>query len=99
MEIRPLIELTVGGTLGALTNIALGPKTIVLPRRKGRCLHLGFIAQLIICIGVAHVVDHNLQTAYLSSLCGVSVMRAIKRRIERTFEGLTGEMVEEPEDE
>ena len=98
MELATPVLLTIGGIMGALTNAALGPKAILLPRRVGGCIHLGFLAQLIVSIGVAHAVGHDLQSAFLAALCGVSLMRTVKRRLESAFQGLAVEFEEESDD-
>jgi hypothetical protein len=98
VELPTPVLLTIGGIMGALTNVALGPKAILLPRRVGGCIHLGFLAQLIVSIGVANAVGHDLQSAFLSALCGMSLMRSVKRRLETAFQGLAGEF-EEASDE
>ena len=84
----------VGGVLGALTNAALGSRTILLPRVDGDRIRLGFVGQLIICIGVACAVDHDFQTAFFSSLCGTSLLRYMKHRIESHFKELESELGE-----
>ncbi len=93
METFPsYVVLTLGGVLGALTNVALGSRVLVLPRLDGNRLHLGFLAQLVVCIGVAHAVDHDFQTAFFSSLCGTALLRQVKRRIESHFEEAVEEL-------
>lgn len=84
-EIPSWLALTGGGALGALTNAALGARVIALPHLKGHQLHMGFAAQLVICIGVAHAVDHDFQTAFFASLCGTALLRQVKRRLESSF--------------
>ena len=91
-ELPPVVAITIGGMLGALTNAVLGSKVIVLPQVRGHRVHLGFLAQLIVCVGVAHAVDHDFQTAYFSSLCGMALLRSVKRRVDRVFvEGRMGD--------
>jgi len=88
------IALIAGGVLGALTNVALGSRVLVLPRVDGHRIHLGFLGQLIICVGVACAVDHDFQTAFFSSLCGTSLLRYVKHRIESHFGDLEKELGE-----
>lgn len=91
------VVFVVGGTLGALTNAALGSRTVLLPRVEGDRVHLGFLGQLVVCVGVACVVDHDFQTAFFSSLCGTSLLRCIKNHIERRFRELEEELGEHDE--
>lgn len=84
-EIPSWVALTGGGVLGALTNAALGTRVIVMPHFRGHRLHMGFVAQLVICVGVAHAVDHDFQTAFFASLCGTALLRQVKRRLETSF--------------
>jgi hypothetical protein len=90
-DIPPVVGLALGGAMGALASVALGGKAVVLPHVEGHRIHLGFLGQLIICIGVAYAVDHDPQTAFFASLCGTSLLRHVKRRIERAFTAIGGE--------
>jgi hypothetical protein len=83
--IPPVVGIALGGVLGALANVALAKRAVVLPHIEGHQIHLGFLGQLIICLGVACAVDHDPQTAFFASLCGTALLRQVKRRIEGTF--------------
>lgn len=94
-DLPPFIALTISGALGAIANVALGDKTVALPRIEGHRIRLGFLGQLLLCIGVAHAVDHDFQTSFFASLCGAAMLRHIKRQIERVF----GEAVKQLDDD
>ena len=89
--VPPLVGIALGGVLGALANVALGSTVVALPYVEGHQIHLGFVGQLLVCVGVAYAVDHDPQTAFFASLCGSALLRHIKRRIEASFEVARGE--------
>jgi len=91
-----LVVLGLAGALAALANVALHDSALVLPHMAGRNVKLGFLAQLLLCIGVAYAVDHNFRTAFLSALCGNATLRQVKRRMDAAFARLVGEL-DEPE--
>ncbi len=74
------------GLLGALANVALEGKPVVLPRMKGHRLYLGFIGNLIVCLTVAVMVDHSFQVAFFAALCGTATLRSLKTRMENAFQ-------------
>ena len=80
------IGLGLAGLLGALVNIALEGKPVVLPGIKDRELHLGFVGNLIVCVTVALLVDHSFQMAFFAALCGTATLRSFKARMERAFQ-------------
>ena len=77
--------LSLAGLLGALVNVALEGEPILLPRIEDHQLHLGFGGNLIICITVALLVDHNFQMAFFAALCGTVTLRSLKAKLERAF--------------
>lgn len=85
-SLPPWMCFTLAGALGALANVALGSKAVMLPRVEGHRVRLGFLGQLVLCISVAHVIDHNFQTAFFGALCGAGFLRHVKQRIEQAFE-------------
>jgi len=96
-SLPPLVSVTLGGVLAAAANLALGSRAILLPRFEGSRLRLGFLAQLFVCVGVAHAVDHDFRTAFYCSLCGTAILRHVKGRIERVFEEGTAPDHDRPE--
>ena len=80
------ISFGLAGLLGAVVNVVLEDKAVVLPRIKDRELHLGFVGNLIICITVALLVDHSFQMAFFAALCGTATLRSLKARMERAFQ-------------
>lgn len=74
------------GLLGAVVNVILEDKPVVLPQMKGHELHLGFVGNLIICVTVALLVDHNFQMAFFAALCGTATLRSLKARMEWAFQ-------------
>ena len=89
-SLPPWVAFTLAGTMGAVANLALGNKVLVLPRAEGHRVRLGFLGQLVLCVSVAHVVDNDFQTAFFASLCGAALLRHLKRRIESAFEEAAG---------
>lgn len=85
-EVWRFVSISVAGLLGSVVNLALEERALVMPRYEDGRLHLGFLGNLAICIAVAHLVDQNFQAAFVASLCGTATLRAIKLRIEQTFE-------------
>ena len=73
------------GLVGALVNVALEGKPVILPQMRDHQLHLGFVGNLIICVTVALLVDHNFQMAFFAALCGTVALRSLKARMERAF--------------
>lgn len=82
----PFVWCTIAGVLGALANVALDERPLVLPRMEDGRLHLGFLGNLIIAVTMAQVVDHDFRTSFFAAVCGTSTLRALKQRIESTFE-------------
>ncbi len=82
----PFIRCTAAGVLGALANIALDDRAVVLPRVEDGRLYLGFIGNLIVSVAMAYVVNHDFRTAFFAAVCGTTTLRALKRRIEEAFE-------------
>ncbi len=74
------------GVLGALANVALEGRPVVLPRMEDGRLHLGFLGNLIISIAMAYVADHDFRTAFFAAVCGTTTLRTFKQRIETAFE-------------
>ena len=93
-ELPPLVALGLGGVLAAVANVALNGGTLVLPRVEGQKVQLGFLAQLILCVGVAYAVDHNFKTAFVSALCGNAALRHLRGRMDAAFERLVSEFDE-----
>lgn len=73
------------GLLGALVNVVLEGKPVILPRMTGHQLHLGFVGNLIICVTVAVMVDHSFQMAFFAALCGTTTLRTLKAHMENAF--------------
>jgi len=82
----PFLSCTAAGVLGALANVALEDKVVVLPRMAAGRLHLGFLGNLIIAVTMAHVVDHDFATAFFAAVCGTTTLATFKARIESAFE-------------
>lgn len=82
----PFLSCTTAGVLGALANVALEDKVVVLPRMTAGRLHLGFLGNLIIAVTMAHVVDHDFATAFFAAVCGTTTLATFKARIESAFE-------------
>ncbi len=82
----PFARCTIAGVLGALANVALEDETVVLPRLSDGRLHLGFLGNLIVSVTMAHVVNHDFETAFFAAICGTTTLRTFKARIERAFE-------------
>jgi hypothetical protein len=95
-ELPPLVSLGLGGLLAAVANVALNGGTLVLPQIVGRKVRLGFIAQALLCVGVAYAVDHNFKTAFVSALCGNAALRQLRSRIDGAFDKVVSEF-NEPE--
>ena len=93
-DVPPLIALTLSGVMAAIANVALGDSTVALPRVMDGRLRLGFIAQVLLCVSVAHVVDHNYQTAFVAALCGNATLRQVKRRVDAAFQKVVDEFDE-----
>jgi len=85
-EAGPLLTCTVAGVLGALANVALEERPLVLPRMENGRLHLGFLGNLIIAVAMAQVVDHDFRTSFFAAVCGTTTLRTLKQRIESAFE-------------
>jgi hypothetical protein len=90
------VVLGLAGVLAAVANVALHDSAVLLPHVAGGKVKLGFLAQVLLCVGVAYAVDHNFRTAFLSALCGNATLREVKRRMDAAFERLVGEL-DEPE--
>ena len=94
-DFPPLVMLTASGLLAAFANLALGGGTLVLPRLVvGGKIRLGFVAQALLCLGVAFAVDHDFKTAFLSALCGSAVLRQVKARMDTAFGKVVSELGE-----
>ena len=91
-ELRPLIQCGAAGVLGALANLALDERPVVLPRMEAGRLHLGFLGNLIVSVAMAYVVNHDFRTAFFAAVCGTTTLRTLKQRIEATFEHERGEL-------
>ena len=89
-----VVVLGLAGVLAALANVALHDSALVLPQVVGRSVKLGFLAQVLLCVGVAYAADHDFRTAFLSALCGNATLRQVKRRMDTAFERLVGELDE-----
>lgn len=85
-EAEPFVWCTIAGVLGALANVALDERPLVLPRMEDGRLHLGFLGNLIVAVAMAQVVDHDFRTSFFAAVCGTTTLRALKQRIESTFE-------------
>lgn len=85
-EVHRWLLLTSAGVLGAVISLTLDAKALVLPSVRARRVELGSAGQILACVLAAHFVDHDFQTAFLGSLCGVSALRHIRARIQATFE-------------
>lgn len=96
-ELRPLIQCGVAGVLGALANVALDERPVVLPRMEEGRLHLGFLGNLIVSVAMAYVVDHDFRTAFFAAVCGTTTLRTFKQRIEAAFEHERGELSKQDE--
>jgi hypothetical protein len=82
----PFLRCTAAGVLGAVANIALGERAVVLPRVEDGKLYLGFIGNLVVALAMAYVVGHDFRTAFFAAVCGTTTLRAFKQRIEDAFE-------------
>jgi len=82
----PVASCTAAGVLGALANLALEERPVVLPRMEAGRLHLGFLGNLIVAVAMAQVADHDFRTAFFAAVCGTTTLRALKQRIESTVE-------------
>lgn len=80
------VLFTLAGILGALTTIALKRQPLMLPRREGGAVHLGFVGTLIISVVAAHAVDHTFSKALLAAVCGTATLRRLKAEIDKSFE-------------
>ncbi len=96
-EIWPFLRCTGAGVLGALANVALEDRVVVLPRLSHGRLHLGFLGNLIVSVTMAHVVDHDFGTAFFAAVCGTTTLQTFKMRIESAFEHERKEMAD-PDD-
>ncbi len=79
------LSFGLAGLIGAVVNVVLEGKPVVLPRMKGHQLHLGFAGNLIVCVTVAVLVDNSFQIAFFASLCGTVALRHLKARMEHAF--------------
>ena len=93
-DLPPLLVFTLGGVLAAVANVALSDRPVALPRVTGGKLRLGFLAQVLLCVGVAYAVDHSFRVAFLSALCGNATLRQVKHRIDTVFEQVVKELDE-----
>jgi hypothetical protein len=93
-ELPPLVALGLGGVLAAIANVALNGGTILLPQVAGGRVRLGFLAQVLLCVGVAYAVDHDFKTAFLSALCGNAALRHLRARMDAAFERVVSELDE-----
>jgi len=93
-ELPPLVLLTLSGVLAAIANVALGDGTVALPEVAGHRVRLGFLGQLLLCVGVAYAADHDFQTAFLAALCGNATLRQVKRRVDAAFRRVEDELDE-----
>ena len=91
-ELRPLIQCGAAGVLGALANLALDERPVVMPRMEAGRLHLGFVGNLIVSVAMAYVVDNDFRTAFFAAVCGTTTLRTFKQRIEAAFEHERGEL-------
>ena len=73
------------GLLGALVNLALEGRPLILPRMSDGALHLGFVGNLIICITVAFIIDGSFVTAFCAAIIGTCILRKLKTKLERAF--------------
>lgn len=93
----PLLRCTAAGLLGALANLALDDRPVVLPRIEGGRLYLGFLGNLIVSLAMAYVVDHDFRTSFFAAVCGTTTLRALKQRIEEAFEDERKELEDDRE--
>ena len=76
---------TLAGLLGALVNLALEGRPLVLPRMSNGALHLGFVGNLTICITVAFIIDGSFPMAFFAALIGTCILRKLKTKLEKAF--------------
>ena len=79
------LSCTLAGVLGALINLALEGRPLVLPRMSDGALYLGFVGNLIICITVAFIIDGSFAMAFFAALIGTCILRKLKTKLEQTF--------------
>ena len=79
------IGYTLAGLLGALVNLALEGRPLVLPRMNNGALHLGFVGNLTICITVAFIIDGSFPMAFFAALIGTCILRKLKTKLEQAF--------------
>lgn len=91
-ELLPILVLTLGGVLGAVASAMLDGGTIALPRVEEHRIRLGFVGHVLLCIGVAHAMAHDFQSAFFASLCGIAFLRQVKRHIDYVFEEVAKEL-------
>jgi hypothetical protein len=89
-----LVVLGLAGVLAAVANVVLHDGAVMLPQVVGRSVRLGFLGQVLLCVGVACAADHDFRTAFLSALCGNATLRQVKHRLDAAFERLVGELDE-----
>ena len=79
------LSYTLAGVLGALVNLALEGRPLVLPRMSDGALHLGFVGNLIICITVAFIIDGSFPMAFFAAMIGTCILRKLKTKLEQAF--------------
>ncbi len=79
------LSYTLAGVLGALVNIALEGRPLVLPQMKGHALYLGFVGNLIVCITVAFIINGSFPRAFFAALIGTCILRKLKTKLEQAF--------------
>ena len=79
------LSYTLAGLLGALVNLALEGRPLVLPRMSDGALYLGFVGNLIICLTVAFMIDGSFAMAFFAALIGTCILRKLKTRLEQAF--------------
>jgi len=79
------LSYTLAGLLGALVNLALEGRPLVLPRMSDGALYLGFVGNLIICVTVAFIIDGSFPMAFFAALIGTCILRKLKTRLEQAF--------------